>query len=72
MQEDQAQGTMQWHNERLEAANTEVRRLLAELDAALLRRDRVRVARIHFMRHVAPKKQYGITPELSRPAPVAE
>lgn len=59
MREDQARvalaDAMQLHNERLESANAEVRRLRAELDAAVIRQNQVRDARIHFMRYVAPE-----------------
>jgi hypothetical protein len=46
---------MQLHNERLAAANAEVRRLRAALEAAVVRQDQVRDARLHFIRYVAPE-----------------
>lgn len=46
---------MQLHNERLDAANAEVRRLRAALEAAVARQDQVRDARLHFIRYVAPE-----------------
>lgn len=59
MRDDQARvamaDAMQLHNERLAAANGEVRRLRAELEAAVIRQDQVRDARLHFMRYVAPE-----------------
>lgn len=59
MRDDQARialaDAMQLHNERLAAANAEVRRLRAELEAAVIRQDQVRDARVRFMRYVAPE-----------------
>ena len=58
MRDDQARvamaDAMQLHNDRLAAANAEVRRLRAELESAVIRQDQVRDARLHFMRYVAP------------------
>lgn len=59
MRDDQARvamaDAMQLHNERLAAANAEVRRLRAELEAAVIRQGQVRDARLHFIRYVAPE-----------------
>lgn len=45
---------MQLHDERLEIANGECRRLRAELEAAEMRREQVRQARHEFIRYVRP------------------
>ncbi len=58
MRDDQARMAMadavQLHNERLEQANAEVRRLRAKLKSAEIRQAQVRDARLAFMRYVQP------------------